>query len=80
MSEQLLSGFLVNALDASQRLSATEAGYMELQGAVKDADCRKVEVEGGVSEKLGCCNEFKPGNNSVQQFRCGNCKFLKELS
>jgi len=81
MSEQLFGRFLISsALDASQRLSATEAGYMELEGAVKDADCHKVEVKDGVSTKLGCCNEFKPENSGVQQFRCGNCKFLKEPS
>jgi hypothetical protein len=74
MSERVLGKFLV--FD-SKRMTAEEADYMELSGAVKDADCHKVEVDGGVSEKLGCCNEFKP-QTGEQQFRCGTCKFLKE--
>ena len=59
------------------RLSAAQAGYMELQGAKKDADCRKVNVKGGVSKTLGCCNEFQPESKSVKQFRCGMCEYLK---
>ena len=65
---------------ADGRLSASEAGYMELQGAHKDADCRKVKVDGGVSKQLGCCNEFQPESKSVQQFRCGNCEYLKNTA
>lgn len=57
------------------RQSAKDAGYMELGGAKKDADCREVQVTGGVSRQLGCCNEFKP-EDGAQQFRCGTCKYL----
>lgn len=60
------------------RLSAAQAGYMELQNAVKDADCRKVEVKGGVSSQLGCCDLYQPESKAVKQFRCGECEYLKQ--
>jgi hypothetical protein len=58
-----------------QRISETAAGYLELEGAVKDADCEVVEVGGGVSSELGCCNNFseKP---SAKKFSCGTCTFV----
>jgi hypothetical protein len=59
------------------RFTERAAGYMELSGAQKDADCKKVQVTGGVSTQLGCCNYFEPEKRSVQQFRCGNCEYLK---
>jgi len=62
--------------NADHRMSAEQAGYMELQGARKDADCRKVNVPGGVSKELGCCNEFEPQDDSVQEFECGQCEYL----
>ena len=58
------------------RESAKQAGYMELAGAVKDADCHKVRVTGGVSKQLGCCDRFHPEDDSVQEFRCGTCEYL----
>lgn len=60
------------------RISAKQAEYMELENARKDADCREVYVKGGVSTKLGCCDKFKPESRSVQQFRCGTCKYVKK--
>jgi hypothetical protein len=54
-----------------------QAGYMELDGAQKDADCSKVQVEGGVSSDLGCCNEFQPQQGAAE-FKCGNCTFLQK--
>jgi len=60
-----------------QRESAEDAEYMELAGALKDADCEKVEVDGGVSSKLGCCDYFQPKSKKVQQFRCGECRFME---
>lgn len=57
------------------RFTAKSAGYMELRGAEKDADCKKVEVDGGVSKRLGCCNYFEPEKRSVQEFRCGMCEY-----
>lgn len=60
------------------RLSAKAAEYLELSGAVKDADCQKVEVQGGVSTQLGCCDKFEPENSKVQQFRCGTCEHVKK--
>lgn len=59
------------------RISEQEAGYLELPGAVKDADCNVVEVEGGVSSDRGCCNSFgiQPQSDS---FKCGDCKYLTD--
>lgn len=56
------------------KVSAESAGYMELQGAKKDASCRK--VEGGVSRLLGCCNLFEPQKPSVEKFSCGTCEYV----
>ena len=61
---------------ANDRETSKEAEYMELRGARKDADCRKVEVKGGVSRELGCCDRFKPAGESVQRFRCGDCEYV----
>lgn len=58
------------------RKTAKEVDYMELPGAVKDADCRRVRVEGGVSKQLGCCNDFKLNPDGSRLFSCGTCKFL----
>ena len=57
---------------ADARMTPKAAGYMELDGAKKDADCHIVAVPGGISSGLGCCNEFDP-QKGVQQFKCGNC-------
>jgi hypothetical protein len=59
---------------ADTRASAEEAGYVELDGAQKDADCTL--VSGGVSSDKGCCNLW----NSVQGaqiFSCGTCTKIK---
>ena len=58
-----------------ERVSAEAAGYMEFEGAVKDADCKIVKVTGGVSSDLGCCNLF--GKTSVKKFSCGTCEYVK---
>lgn len=65
-------------LHANSKMSATAAGYMELEGAVKDGGCKIVNVSGGVSQKKGCCNEYKP-QQGADEFRCGECKFVKSL-
>lgn len=57
------------------RMSADAAGYMELPGAVKDGDCQRVKVANGISQRKGCCNEYRPGKSS-DEFRCGECKFV----
>lgn len=59
------------------KVDVKAAGYMELAGAVKDAGCRIVNVSGGVSSKLGCCNLFEPESKSVTQFRCGTCEYVQ---
>lgn len=58
------------------RVTSEQAGYMELAGANKDADCEIVQVQGGVSKELGCCNLYKPKPGS-REFRCGTCVELK---
>lgn len=65
------------AQDADSRMSPEAAGYMELEGADKAGDCGKVRVKGGVSKKLGCCNEFNP-QTKVKEFRCGTCTHVIE--
>lgn len=64
--------------ETGKKISATQAGYMELAGAKKDAGCKIVAVPGGVSTKLGCCNEFKPQGKNTDEFRCGECRFVLE--
>ena len=61
----------------ADRLSAEAAGYMELDGATKNADCQIVDVPGGVSRELGCCNKFEPEDEDVQRFHCGECEYVK---
>ncbi len=58
-----------------EKVSAEAAGYMELAGAKKDGDCKIVDVEGGISKDLGCCNLFKPENPETSKFSCGTCHF-----
>ena len=62
-----------------ERLTEGEAEYMELSGAVKDADCEKVAVKDGVSRSLGCCDKFQPNDKKVSEFRCGTCEYVKKL-
>jgi hypothetical protein len=57
------------------KLDADYAGYMELEGAVKDGDCTIVYVEDGISKKKGCCNLYHPVP-SADRFNCGHCKYL----
>ncbi len=62
----------------SGRMTPEEAGYMELKGAKKDGDCKKVAVPGGVSLQLGCCNEFEAEDKeATQRFSCGTCEYKK---
>lgn len=56
-----------------EKVSAHAAGYMELRGAKKDGDCDAVNVPGGISLNLGCCNLFDPKARSVDRFRCEDC-------
>ena len=51
------------------------AGYMELEGAQKDADCSKVQVDGGVSSDRGCCNEWQD-KGGAENFSCGTCAYV----
>jgi hypothetical protein len=62
--------------ELSGRISAKAAGYMELNGAKKDGDCRIVNVKGGVSKQLGCCNKYQP-QKGAQEFKCGKCEYIK---
>jgi len=60
---------------SDDRLSAKQGGYMELRGARKDGDCRKLAVPGGISLLLGCCNLFEPKSKAVDRFRCEDCEY-----
>jgi len=64
---------------SDSKIPSAEAGYMELSGAKKDAQCVKVEVAGGVSRELGCCNKFEPANRSVDRFNCGHCEYVRSI-
>lgn len=57
------------------RVTPEQAGYLELPGAVKDGDCTKVEVDGGVSLALGCCNLFDYDASTEAKFSCGTCSY-----
>jgi len=59
------------------RTDSKIAGYMELSGAVKDGDCVRVKVAGGISKKLGCCNLFEP-DKGARLFSCGTCEYARE--
>jgi len=59
-----------------QRISERAAGYMELAGAQKDGDCQVVEVDGGISQDLGCCNVFGLKSGKPKEFRCGTCEYV----
>lgn len=63
---------------ADTRISAKEAGYMELVGAKKDGDCEKVAVKGGISLERGCCNEFQREAVLTTKFSCGTCEYKLE--
>lgn len=65
-------------LNGDHRISPKQAGYMELPGAKKDADCAKVEVAGGVSKGLGCCNIFELKSGAPKLFSCGTCEYLRK--
>lgn len=56
----------------NHKTTARAAGYMELDGAVKDGDCNVVEVKDGVSGDKGCSNLFRP-ISKAKQFNCENC-------
>jgi hypothetical protein len=60
------------------KVPEAQAGYMELAGAQKDGTCSKVDVQGGVSLDLGCCNFFEPQDESTDSFRCGECEYGSE--
>lgn len=76
LADLLLSTAHASPILTMERINAKAAGYMELANAQKDGDCRKVQVFGGVSRELGCCNKFEPESEGVQEFRCGECEYL----
>lgn len=63
--------------EGTVKLDADYSGYMELEGAKKDSECRVVYVEGGISKSLGCCNLYHPVAGA-KRFNCGACKYEKE--
>ena len=60
------------------RKSAKEAGYLELKNATKTGDCSEVNVPGGVSFNLACCNEFQAESDDTDRFSCGTCRYKRE--
>lgn len=68
-----------DTMPTESRVSEQEAGYMELDGAQKDADCETVVVQGGISSQLGCCNLFDP-QGGAQVFSCGTCTHIENSS
>jgi hypothetical protein len=62
---------------SDKRMTAKDAGYMELAGAVKSGECDKVRVEAGVSRELGCCNLFQPAGKDTNRFSCGTCEYVQ---
>jgi hypothetical protein len=63
--------------EGTPKYTESEAGYLELPGAVKDGDCKIVYVEGGISKDLGCCNGVRPVKGA-KAFKCGLCEFLSD--
>jgi hypothetical protein len=63
----------------ADKIPSAKAAYMELRGAKKDGGCSKVEVAGGVSKELGCCNYFQPATEDTKRFDCGNCEYLIKI-
>jgi len=59
------------------RVEDCAAGYMELEGAVKDAECEIVEVKNGISSERGCCNLFDPEKGAAA-FQCGTCEYVRK--
>ena len=59
-----------------KRIDERAAGYLELPGAVKDGDCQVVEVAGGISQDLGCCNLFGLKGGAEKLFSCGTCEYV----
>jgi hypothetical protein len=58
--------------EQDERMTAELAGYMELDGAKKDGDCKIVRVDGGISQKLGCCDHYRP-EEGARAFCCEMC-------
>jgi hypothetical protein len=61
------------------RIGGDYAGYMELEGASKDAECAIVQVKNGISRDRGCCNLFDP-SKGVAVFSCGTCEYVRATS
>ncbi len=62
---------------STKKLDSDYAGYMELDGAVKDGDCKIVDVDNGVSKDKGCCNLFHP-TSGADKFSCGTCTYERD--
>lgn len=76
VDEDLRAERKAHSMASDGRVSARSVDYTELPGAIKDADCKHVEVPGGVSMQLGCCNDFEYEKGKAKQFRCGTCEYL----
>ena len=63
----------------ASKVTAQSVDYMELPGAKKDAECSHVDVKGGVSGKLGCCNDFEWDHGTGKLFSCATCEYVIKL-
>ncbi len=63
----------------TKKLDSDYAGYMELDGAQKNGDCKIVDVDGGVSKDKGCCNLFHPAAGAGK-FSCGTCTYERDAN
>jgi hypothetical protein len=59
------------------RTDGESAGYVELPGAKKDADCTSVNVQGGISSAGGRCEQFQAAPDA-QGFSCGSCTMIQK--
>ena len=71
------SGYASDNDGDEHKVSSDAAGYLELDGAVKDADCEVVMVDGGVSSDRGCCNLWSDAGGA-DTFSCGTCMYVEK--
>jgi hypothetical protein len=63
--------------DTDGKMSGEQAGYIELDGAQKDADCMVVMVDGGVSSDMGICRQKFDPQDGATAFNCGSCNYVE---
>lgn len=76
MPENLKTSIRHYSPNKDTRVDADSAGYEELDGAVKDADCKVVKVKDGISNDKGCCCLWKR-KGQPEYFQCGTCIYTQ---